>query len=63
MLDISSDTYKQAIAKGLPLGLALGFRADFEAFKDVYRTKYRPGRFLIELRQRQEEEEGGFIRD
>jgi hypothetical protein len=68
MSDISSDTYKNAVAKGLPSGLAAGFRDDFRAFKGVYRTQYQPGRFLMELRQRQEQQEreqepGGFIRE
>jgi hypothetical protein len=68
MSDTSSNAYKNAVAKGLPSGLAAGFRDDFRAFKEVYRTQYRPGRFLMELRQRQaqqdeEIEPGGFIRD
>jgi len=68
MSDTSSYAYKNAVAKGLPSGLATGFRADFRAFKDIYRTQYRPGRFLMELRQRQaqqneEQQPGGFVRD
>jgi hypothetical protein len=68
MSDTPSSTYRNAVAKGLPSGLAAGFRADFRAFKDIYRTQYRPGRFLIELRQKQaqqyeEQQPGGFIQD
>jgi len=51
MSNASSESYKQAVAKGLPSGLVVGFKNDFRESKHVYRTQYRPRRFL-EMRQR-----------
>jgi hypothetical protein len=51
MSDTLSESYKQAVSKGLPSGLAASFKEDFREFKQVYRTQYRPGRFLMEIRQ------------
>ena len=66
MSDTSSESYKQAVSKGLPSGLAAGFREDFQEFKQVYQTEYRPGRLLIDIRQRQaqmqnRQQPGGFM--
>jgi hypothetical protein len=66
MLDASSKSFKQAVSKGLLSGLVARFREDFQEFKQVYRTQYRLGRFLIEMRQRQAQVQdeqllGGFM--
>ena len=57
--------------KGLPIGLMRRFKGLLKEFKPVYRTVFRPGRDLLDMRRRRREgpagednnQEGGFIRE
>ncbi|KAI9715705.1 MAG: hypothetical protein M1812_005857, partial [Candelaria pacifica] len=46
----TTDTHKQALRLGVPHGLIKAMSRDLHNFKTIYRTVYRPGRELLNLR-------------
>ena len=46
----TTDTHKQALQLGVPHGLIKAMSGDLHNFKTIYRTVYRPGRELLNLR-------------